>query len=103
MDHLQRQLTLSRRRAEMFYRMQRNMNTLPERKENVTQTPRAQAAGTGSESQDRERGGIDGKGKTGKPSDQTEHGESTTGPGETGQDTVHADGPADNSIQPKPD
>ena len=102
MNRLQMHLRLSQQRRNLFYGMQKSMTTFPQREERDIPTPRVQAA-TVSISQDEERGGIDGKGKTGKPSDQTEHGESTTGPGETGQDTVHADGPADNSIQPKPD
>ena len=104
MNRLQMHLRLSRRRQSLFYEIYSGETTSPLTEQNSTDAQSLPGEiTTGEKSQDRERGGIDGKSTTGKPSDQTEHGESTTGPGETGQDTVHADGQTDNQIQPKPD
>jgi len=81
---LNQHLRLSRRRASLFFGMQKSMTTFPQREERDIPTPRAQAGATVSISQDEERGGIDGKGKTGKPSDQTANSTDSAGQGETG-------------------
>ena len=100
---LNQHLRLSRRRASLFFEMQKSMTTFPPRGKQDIPMPEVQAGATVSISQDEERGGIDGKSTTGKPSDQTANSTDSAGPGETGQDTVHADGQADNSIRSKPD
>ena len=102
MNHLRMQLQLSRRRQRIFYGMRPSTSTLHARNTNNEdgQNPPVEID---RKSQDEERGGIDGKSTTGESSDPTANSADSAGQGDARQDTVHADGQADNSIQPKPD
>ena len=101
---LNQHLRLSRRRASLFFEMQKSMTTFPLTEQNSTDAQSLPGEiTTGEKSQDRERGGIDGKSTTGESSDPTANSADSAGQGDARQDTVHADGQADNSIRSKPD
>lgn len=103
MNRLNQHLRLSRRRANQFWWMQADTTTFPLTEQKDTAELRAQAAGIVKSENQEERSGNYGESTTGKPSDQATDRTDSAGQGETGQDTIHADGTTDNPIQPKPD
>ena len=94
---------LSQRRRNLFYEMYSGEPTSRLTGRKGTAEPRVQAAGIGKTENQEERGGNYGESTTGEPSDPTPNRTDTAGQGETGQDTIHADGTTDNPIRSKPD
>ncbi len=93
---------LSQRRRNLFYGMYSGEPTSRLTEQKSTAEPRVQA-GIIEDKRDKEEGENFGKSTTWKPSDQTKDRTDSAGQGDTGQNTIHADGPIDNPIQPKPD
>lgn len=102
MNRLNQHLRLSRRRASQFWWMQADTGTFPLTEQKSTAEPRVQA-GITEDKRDKEEGESFGESTTGEPSDQTTDRTDSAGQGKTGQNTVYADEPIDNPIQPKPD